>query len=76
MTQRICLIDVTAETQLERTMSRDNNTEQQVLAIMAAQMDGKKKRLLADDIIDNNGDLDQLYQQVETMHQQYQLLAK
>ena len=76
LTQRICLIDVTAETQLERTMSRDNNTEQQVLAIMAAQMDGKENRLLADDIIDNNGDLDHLYQQVETMHQQYQCLAK
>ena len=57
-------------------MSRDNNTEQQVLAIMAAQMDGREKRLLADDIIDNNGDLDHLYQQVETMHQQYQCLAK
>ena len=76
LTQRICLIDVAAETQLERTMSRDNNTEQQVLAIMASQMDGKEKRLLADDIIDNNGDLDHLYQQIETMHQHYQFLAK
>lgn len=76
LTARICLIDVPTKIQLERTMARDNNTEQQVLAIMASQMDGEKKRLLADDVINNSDNLDELHRQVESMHERYQALAK
>jgi len=74
---RVLLVDVPTEIQLERASTRDNNSSQQIQAIIDNQMPRQKKRELADDIIDNSFSLEKTYDQVDKLHQQYlQLAAK
>lgn len=75
LVDRLLLIDIPKTLQVERTIARDHNTEEQVNNIIAAQMPREQKRLLADDKIDNTGTLSELEQQVITLHKQYQQLA-
>lgn len=72
---RVLVVDVPVELQLARTMARDNNSEAQVRAIIAAQLDREARRSRADDLIINDGSLDQLQQQVDALHQRYLALA-
>jgi dephospho-CoA kinase len=57
-------------------MARDNNTEEQVRAIIEAQMSREEKRSRADDIIENTGTLEQLQQRVRALHEKYCQLAQ
>ncbi|PKM22624.1 MAG: dephospho-CoA kinase [Gammaproteobacteria bacterium HGW-Gammaproteobacteria-14] len=75
LVQRILLIDVPEELQLERTIHRDGVDEAQVRAIMAAQMSREDKRRRADDIVVNDTDLTQLHRQLDKLHQQYLKMA-
>ncbi len=72
---RVLVVDVPETTQLERTMQRDNNTREQVAAIMASQADRASRRARADDIIDNDGSLDALHAKVDALHRHYLQLA-
>ncbi|TVP57488.1 MAG: dephospho-CoA kinase [Halomonadaceae bacterium] len=73
--QRITVVDVPESVQIERTMQRDNNSEEQVQRIIAAQMDRQKRLAAADDVIDNNQDITLVARQVEQLHQHYVQLA-
>lgn len=75
LTQRVLVVDVPEELQLSRTTARDNNSEQQVKAIMAAQASRQQRLDAADDVVLNDGTLEHLQAQVETLHQQYLELA-
>ncbi|WP_097460133.1 dephospho-CoA kinase [Mangrovitalea sediminis] len=75
LVDRILVIDVSTDTQLNRTMSRDNNNREQVERIMAAQMPREARRAQADDIIDNEVTPDALARAVEQLHQRYLELA-
>ena len=75
LVDRLLLIDIAKSLQVERTMARDQNTEAQVNAIIAAQMSREDKQLLADDKIENSGTLLELEQQVISLHTKYQHLA-
>lgn len=70
----IVVVDVPEETQVERTVQRDDNDEAQVRRIMAAQLPRQERLDAADRIIDNSGSLEQLRQQVEALHES--LLAR
>lgn len=72
---RVLVIDVDEETQLARTQQRDQVSEQQVAAIIAAQMDRQTRLKKADDVVSNQGDLRALYQQLDTLHAHYLELA-
>lgn len=76
MAERVLVIDVPVELQVERTMSRDNNSEEQVRAIVAAQSDRQQRLSKADDVIINDQDLKHLHQEVEKLHQTYLKLAE
>lgn len=76
LVDRLLLIDIPKSLQIERTMARDHNTQEQVSAIIAAQMPQKEKQLLANDKIDNDGTLEELEKQVLELHSQYRQLAK
>ena len=76
LAQRLLLIDVPEAVQIARTMARDNNTEEQVRAIIEAQMSREEKRSRADDIIENTGTLEQLQQRVSALHEKYCQLAQ
>ena len=63
------VVDVPEDTQIERTMARDDNTQALVESIMAAQLDRDTRIARADIVIDNSGTLDALYERGEILHQ-------
>ncbi|MDB6061851.1 MAG: dephospho-CoA kinase [Verrucomicrobiaceae bacterium] len=73
---RLLVIDVSEDMQLQRTMTRDSNSAEQVQRIMAAQICREARLRFADDVIENNGTQEQLHEQVLEMHQRYLILAK
>lgn len=75
MVDRVLVVDVSEETQIERTMRRDNNSAEQVAAIMAAQIEREQRLAAADDCIDNELPLPEVYDQIDALHQQYLKLA-
>lgn len=74
-TQRILVVDVPLETQIERTMARDNNSEEQVRNIIKVQTSRQERVASADDIIVNDQDIDKLDQSVSELHAKYLELA-
>ncbi|MDP4536474.1 dephospho-CoA kinase [Alkalimonas collagenimarina] len=72
---RLVVVDVTEQTQLARTLLRDGGSEQQVAAIMAAQVDRTQRLAAADDVIDNSAGPEQLAPQIDALHQRYLKLA-
>lgn len=63
------VVDVEEDQQISRTANRDNSSPEQVKAILAAQMKRDERLRRADSVLDNRGDLSQLEQQVDTLHQ-------
>lgn len=72
---RILVVDVSKEIQIQRTTARDKNTEPQVQAIIDSQLDREERLNHADDIIINDGDLNKLDEQIKELHQLYCKLA-
>ncbi|MEZ0150732.1 MAG: dephospho-CoA kinase [Candidatus Reddybacter sp.] len=70
-TQRALVVDVSKELQIERATARDNNSREQIEAIIAAQLPREERLARADDVVDNSGSLEALEKAVETLHQQY-----
>ena len=68
--QVMVVVDAEPSQQVGRASARDNNTADQIEAIMAKQMDRQQRCQQADIIVDNSGDLNYLQQQVEDLHQQ------
>ena len=71
MVDLIAVVDVPEETQLKRTMTRDDNDEAQVKRIMAVQMKRDQRLELADIVIDNSGSLEQLESVIEELHGEF-----
>ncbi|HEX5792014.1 MAG TPA: dephospho-CoA kinase [Rheinheimera sp.] len=69
--QRVLVIDLPESLQLSRAMARDQADEQQIKAIMAAQLTRTERLKLADDIITNDSSISDLPPQVAALHQQY-----
>ena len=70
----VVVVDVPEDLQLTRTMSRDDNDENLVKRIMAAQLDRETRLARADTSIANDASLEALYRRVEALHQD--LLAR
>jgi len=73
---RVLAIDCPEEIQVARVMARSQISEEQVRAIMAAQVSRAQRRAAADDIIVNDDGLDALRPQVEALHAMYLAQAK
>ena len=76
LTQRNLLIDATVELQIQRASKRDDQSIEQIKKIIQVQMSRDAKLELADDVVLNDGHLDHLYQQLETLHQYYLKLSQ
>ena len=68
---RSLVIDCDEALQVSRTMQRSGLTEQAVRAIMAAQVSRDTRRKLADDLIENNGSLEELSEKIAEIHKKY-----
>lgn len=73
--QRNLLIDVPVELQLVRASQRDGQSREQIERIIAVQMPRLEKQQRAHDIADNSGTLEDLYQQLQPLHEHYLQLA-
>lgn len=71
LTQRILVVDVPEQLQIERTMQRDRLSAEQVQAIMAAQATRETRLSYADDVLVNDRDLAWVKQEVERLHAFY-----
>jgi len=68
---RIVVVDCSEDVQLARLLERDADTEQQARRIIAAQTDRDSRLAIADDVIDNGGDLEATRRQVAELHEKY-----
>jgi len=72
---RVLVVDTDEETQLRRTLQRDNVSLEQAKRILAAQTTRQQRLDCADDIIDNSGAPEKALPQVAKLHQLYLKLA-
>ncbi len=75
LADRILVIDVSRQTQLERALARDQGKRETIEAIIDAQLSREARLAAADDIIDNEGGEDSLPGQVGALHRQYLAMA-
>ena len=68
---RVCVIDIDPDAQMERVRQRDHNQPELIKKIMSAQMQRQQRLNMADDIIDNNHDIPHLINQVDQLHRLY-----
>ncbi len=73
---RVLVVDCAETQQIERTNNRDGLQSHIVQEIMKRQLSRKERLKKADDIISNNGSIDDLIPQVNKLHNLYLLLAK
>ncbi len=69
--QRVILIIADLPVQIARIRQRDHCSEEQAKAIINSQLPPEQRRHLADDILINNGNREQLKQSIQTLHQNY-----
>lgn len=70
-TDQVLVIDVDEETQIARTMTRDNIEREQAIQIIASQASRQQRLTVADDVIVNQVSNNQLLQMVTKLHQKY-----
>jgi len=75
LVDRILVLDVPRELQVRRTMERDNTSAEAVEVIINSQVDNQTRLSLADDVLNNSGDLKDLLQQVEALNEKYKTLV-
>jgi dephospho-CoA kinase len=68
---RVLVVDVPEELQIERVRARSGLSEPQVRAILASQATREDRLAAADDVIENRGTIDALRKQVAAFHQKY-----
>ena len=73
---RVAVVDVPEEVQLERACARDGNTREQIEAIIHSQLPRQQRLDRADDVIDNSGSLQHLMEEIRRLHSKYLTLAE
>ncbi|MDG2456246.1 MAG: dephospho-CoA kinase [SAR86 cluster bacterium] len=67
----VLVVDVPEESQIARTAKRDGVSEEQVKNIISAQIDREKRLEQADEIIINDGSMEDLKEKVMVLHSKY-----
>ena len=73
---RVLLVDVPENVQLQRVMARDGVSLDDAKAILAAQANREERLAIADDVIENTGSLDELKARVRQLHEVYLELSE
>lgn len=71
----ILVIDADESAQMKRVKERNGLNENEIKNIMSAQVDRQKRLAHADEIITNDGSLNELKRNVEQLHEQYTKMA-
>jgi dephospho-CoA kinase len=72
---RVLVVDVPEQVQIERTCRRDDNSEELVKQIIAAQTSRERRLAAATEVLDNTGTLEDLQRRVDELHERYLQLA-
>lgn len=72
---RVLLVDVPEELQIQRLMMRDGVTHEQARRSLDAQATRAERLAMADDVVRNTGQVDDLRQKVAALHEKYLALA-
>ncbi|HKA41764.1 MAG TPA: dephospho-CoA kinase [Burkholderiales bacterium] len=75
-TDRVLVVDCAEDRQVQRAARRGGVTEDDVRAIMAAQLPRAERLARADDVLSNDGSLACLRRQVQQLHGKYMELAR
>jgi len=73
---RIAVVDCPRETQIARVMARSALSREEVEAILRAQASREARLAVADDVIDNGGDITALEPQIDALHREYVARAR
>lgn len=73
---RVLVVDCSEDVQLSRLKSRDMENEEQARRIIAAQASRDERLAIADDVVQNDSDLDSTRTMVAALHEQYLELSK
>lgn len=68
---RVLVVDCSADIQMQRLVSRDADDEEQARRIIASQASREERLAIADDVVLNDGDLDDTRVRVEALHHEY-----
>lgn len=68
---RVLVVDCAEDTQIERLMARDADSEEQARRILATQASRGERLAIADDVIDNNGTIEQTRRQILALDRRY-----
>ena len=72
---RVLVVDCPEELQIERLMSRDGETREGALGMLAAQVSRRERLAAADDVIVNDGPVGELESQVAGLDRKYREMA-
>ncbi|MDJ0813102.1 MAG: dephospho-CoA kinase [Woeseiaceae bacterium] len=72
---RVLVVDCPEQVQIDRLVARDGESEDGARRILAAQSSRSERLAIADDVITNDGRLEDLQQQVADLHEIYRSLA-
>lgn len=76
MVDRVLVVDASESAQIERTRKRDGVAEEEVRQIMSSQASRADRLAQANDVIENNGTIDELRQRVRRLDEFYRSLAR
>lgn len=77
LVDRILVVDVSEQTQLERLMQRDAESEEQARRMISAQASREDRLAIANDVVENDGSLGETADQVAELHRKYlELVAR
>lgn len=68
---RILVVDCAVEEQIQRVILRDQCDESHVKAIISTQIPREKRLDLADDVIENSGNIESVYKNIVILHEKY-----
>ena len=72
---RVLVVDVPVECQIERTIKRDHVSRAHAEQILAAQASREQRLSIADDVINNDSSPEAIEHQVDALHHKYLMLA-
>lgn len=71
LVDRVIVIDVNEEIQIDRSVRRDGSDEEVIKSIIASQINRAERIQYADDLVSNEESLEQLREKIEALHSKY-----